>query len=35
MYETDNDDKYTLSTVEKDVETIVEYIDKNHKINET
>lgn len=34
MYETDNDDKYTLSTVEKNVETIVEYIDKTHKVND-
>ena len=35
MYEIDANDKYTLTTVEKNIDTLVEYIDKTHKINET
>lgn len=35
MYETDANNKYTLTTVEKNIDTLVEYIDKTHKINET
>lgn len=33
MYETDANDKYSLLNVEKNVDTIIEYIDKDHKIN--
>ena len=33
MYETDDNDKYSLLNVEKNVDTIIEYIDKDHKVN--